>query len=158
MKGKLAVRTDLSALLSLQKKSPALFHEAMKIGAIQLLTWCNVGSSKESRKPPIRFGVLRGSSSAFVGNELVQVFPQSIKAGAKESPSPATAHNAKKLTITVVYNTNYAARMHEGQYNPGEVSAQDGDAGNKWVEKHLEADKEILMALIAKEFKKRAGT
>ena len=33
-----------------------------------------------------------------------------------------------------------------------------GDAGNKWVEKHLQADKDALMQVIAKEFKRIAKT
>ena len=158
MKGQLKVRTNLQGLIFLQKRSPVIFHEAMKRGAIQLLTWCNTGSPREARKPPIRFGVLRGSSSAFVGSELVEVFQQTIKTGSSESPSPALSHSANSKTITVVWNTNYAKRMHETEYTPGEYSEADGDSGNKWVEKHLQADKDALIQVIAKEFRRIAKT
>ena len=94
MKGQLKTTINLQGLIFLQQRSPAMFHEAMKRGAIQLLTWCNTGSPRESRKPPIRFGVLRGSSSAFVGSDLVEVFKQSIQPGAIETPEPAMSHSA----------------------------------------------------------------
>lgn len=152
--GKIKMKLDLSALDKLARKSPKAFTKAMEKGAIQLLTWMNNGSAKESAKPPIRFGVLRGSSSAFVGNKLVQVFPQQIKSGAKETITPNKSHQGPSTTITVGWNTDYAAKMHEWDGEWGPFTMQDGNAGAKWIEKHLKADKEDLMKMIRLEVKR----
>ena len=159
MIGRVKMRTNLSALKVLQKKSPVAFQKAMEKGGIQFLTWANTGSagSKESRKPPIRYGVLRGSSSVFVGSKLVQVYPQTIRSGADERPSPAKSHSANPTTMTFVWNTDYATKMHEWKGTWGKFTEQDGDAGNKWVEKHLQSDKDLLMKIIADDVKKGLG-
>jgi len=153
---KLKMRSDFRKLERLQRKSPKLFFEAMAKAGIQFLNWCNNGSAKESRKPPIRWGVLRGSSSVFVGNELITSFPQVIGIGATESVTPAVSHQAKPTVMTLVWNTDYAARMHEWKGGWGKFTLQDGDAGNKWLERHLRNDKDDLMKLIAMNFKKGA--
>jgi hypothetical protein len=144
-------------LQPLIKKSPNAFKNAQKKGAIQFLNWANNGSAKETRKPPIRWGVLRGSSSAFVGSELVQTYDIPIMAGADERPTPAQSHNAKDDQMTWVWNTDYATKMHETNYKPGPFTAQDGNAGPKWLEKHLNADKDDLMKVIGMEYKKETG-
>lgn len=152
--GNIKTSFNFSALKKLQQKSPQAFKKAQIKGAIQFLNWANNGSANESRKPPIRWGVLRGSSSAFVGNHLVQIYPQTIKSGASEFPSPARSCSAADTTITWVWNTEYAARMHETKYILGVYSVQDGNAGPKWLERHLKADKQDLMKMIGMEFKK----
>lgn len=158
MTTRLKAELKLGPLKRLAKKSPTLFKKAKKIGAIQFLTWANNGSSNESRKPPIKWGVLRGSSSAFVGNELVEIFQQTVASGSAEKASPAISMGASSpKIITWVWNVNYAVRMHEASYSLGPKSAQDGDSGNKWVEKHLKADREDLIKVIGKEFKRLAG-
>ena len=139
-------------LRKLEKESPAAFQKALEIAAIQFLDWANEGSVKESRKPPIRRGFLRGSSSAFVGDKLVSVYSKAAKGNPNEN------FNGGKLNITWGWNTAYATRMHETDYNPGPYSQQDGDAGNKWLEKHLKADRDLLMEVIAEEFGKGVGT
>ena len=144
-------------LRAMQLAHPKAFKESAKIGAIQFLNWCNNGSMKESRKPPIRWGVLRGSSSAFVGNDLVVIYDQVIKPGAPEEPTPAETYSGKDMVLTWAWNVDYATKMHETKWNPGEFSKQDGNTGNKWVEKHLRADKDDLIAVIGIEFKKRTG-
>jgi hypothetical protein len=81
--------------------------------------------------------------------------------------TPTQSHNAGKDRVAVGYNTAYAARLHETKWTPGgkRPSKQatgnpdiTGDVGNKWVEKHLIADKEAAMQVYATEFKKAAGT
>lgn len=156
MEGSIKMTMNLAPLKGLQKQSPKLFQKAMEKGAIQGLTWMNAGSAKESRKPPIRWGVLRGSSSAFVGNKLITIFPGNIKPGG-ETPSPAKSYSGDSLTITWCWNTDYAAKMHEHRGSWGKFTTQDQDAGNKWLEKHLQKDKDDLMEMIAKEFGKVAG-
>lgn len=149
-------RSDMANLQKLIKKSPAAFRKAQEIASLQLLTWMNTGSggTSESRKPPIRWGILRGSSSAFVGAVKVGDYPITIKAGAKETISPASSYVAPDNTTTIVYNTDYAAKMHEWEGGWGEFTERDGDAGNKWIEKHLQADKDLFVKVLGIEFKK----
>ena len=139
-------------LKKLMKESPKALKKAMEIAGIQFLTWANNGSSKESRKPPIRRGFLRGSSSAFLGSELIGMYDGEDNREANKS------YSDKDFVLTWGWNTEYATRMHETDYMPGPFSKQDGDAGNKWLERHLKSDRELLMAVIAKEFKKGLGT
>lgn len=148
---------DLSPLKELARKSPRHFKLAMSRAGIQFLNWANNGSTNVSRKPPIRWGVLRGSSSVFIGHELVQIYKQLIRPGADETPTPAQSHRAPPLTLTFVWNTDYAAKMHEWKGNWGPFTVQDGDAGNKWLEQHLQKDKNNLMQVISKEFGKETG-
>ena len=145
-------RTDFRALKRLQKKSPEIFEHAMEKGALQLLNWMNNGSEKESRKPPIRTGVLRGSGTAFVGSKLVGQTPNT------GDGTPLLSYNGKPLVITIIYNTDYATKMHEWKGGWGTYTKQDGDAGNKWIEKHLQADKNDLTKMIAIEFKKELNS
>lgn len=126
-----------------------------KVG-LQLLNWVVNGSPKEPVVPPIYWGVLRSSGSAFVGSEFV--------GGTNFLPviSPGQVVLNKILrekpnTITIGFNTAYATRMHETNWMPGERSLQSGDVGNKFVEKHLKSDKEDLMAFYAVIFKKETG-
>lgn len=158
MKGTLSMGRNLKRLDRFMKKDPERFTRALEIAATQFLTWANTGQGPSSAKPPIRFGILRGSSSAFVGGKLVEVYPQNIKPGSGESPTPAKTHSAPDTQVTWVWNTDYAKKMHEWQGGWGEFTRQDGDAGNKWLEKHLQADKNALFEVIGKEYKKLAGT
>lgn len=153
MTGKLKMRMDLSPLRRLQRQSPKKFAKASEKGVIAFINWCNLGSGKCSRKPPIRWGVLRGSSSGFVGNKLVFTYPQIITPGGLEQISPATSHSAKPTTLTFVWNTEYAKKMHEWAGSWGEATKQDLDAGNQWLLMHLDKDRDDLMKVIAKEFK-----
>jgi len=148
---------DLTSLQRLQRISGPALQRAEEKGALQFLTWANTGSggSKSPAKPPIRFGILRGSSSTFVNGKLVGVYPQNIRSGTIEKPTPAKSTNKKN--IVWVWNTGYATKMHEGEYELGEFSAKDGNAGPKWIEKHLQADKEALIDFIGEEFFKETG-
>ena len=156
-KGKIDISINLKPLQELQRKSPEMFKKAQKVAAIQFLTWANNGSANTSRKPPIRWGVLRGSSSGFVGDVLISIFPSVIKPGAPDEISPAESYSGKEYVITWVWNTDYAARLHETEWDPGIFSTQDGDTGNKWVEIHLLKDKDDLMKVIGLEFKRLSG-
>jgi hypothetical protein len=139
-------------LLEFEKQSPKALREALEVAGLSFLDWANNGSTKESRKPPILQGFLRGSSSAFVGGKLIGVYEGEDNKDANRS------HSDSPLNVTWGWNADYATKMHEEEYNPGPISQQDGDAGNKWLEKHLLADKEDWMALVALEFGRRLGT
>lgn len=146
------------------KTSLKSFDTSLAKGGIQMMTWMNSGSPKSSATPPIRWGVLRGSTTVFVGQKLINVFQQDIKSGGSESPDPLKSYNGKPGIITVVWNTDYAFTMHEERYKPGKwkelgpFSKQAKNATDKWAEKHLAADKEILYKFIALMFKKDMGT
>lgn len=154
----LTIKFDDRGLRKLQRESPEAFRHAMEIAAIQFLTWCNTGSAKESRTPPIRFGVLRGSSSAFVGSKHVGTFQQQIKGGATEQPDPNLTYNGDPMEFVVGWNQHYAAKMHEWSGDWGPFTKQAKNAGNKWLEMHIKADKDDLIKIIAAEVKKRLGT
>ena len=158
MIGALKTTTNFTGLKKLQKESADMFEKSMAKGGIQFLNWANNGSKNESKKPPIRFGVLRGSSSVFVDKKLISVFDIPIKAGAKERPSPAKTNDVPKpLTLTFVWNTNYANKMHEHDGNWGPFTTADGDAGNKWLEEHLKADRQDLIDFIKDDFQNAMG-
>jgi len=151
------LKMSLAPLRHLAKKSPKAFNKALKKAAIEFLRWNNTGSAGSSKKPPIRWGVLRGSSSAFVGNEMVAMSDIGIKSGAEERPTPAQSHSAASTTMTWVWNTNYAAKMHEWPGGWGKFTMDDGNAGNKWLEEHLKTDEKALFEMIKTEFHKAAG-
>lgn len=141
----------LAQLKAVETAREADLQFALAQVAIQMMTWMNTGSPNEPLKPPIRFGTLRGSASAFVGKKLIGVAPN--EGG---SPTPATALSAGDYIITVVYNTEYAAKMHEWKGGWGKYTRQDGSAGAKWIEKHIAADGPLAMAGIAEILKERA--
>lgn len=157
MSADLKISINLQPLEKLARKSPKAFNSAMKKGAIQFLTWANTGTGVSTKKPQIRWGVLRGSSSAFVGGELVETFEQPLKPGAPDKPTPNETHTAPPTVMTFGWNTDYAAKMHEWKGGKGSFTQQDGDAGPKWLEDHLKADRDLLMEVIGKEFKKDLG-
>ncbi len=157
MQGRIKMRMDLKPLKMLQMKSPKAFQKSMEVAAIQFLTWANKGSKAESRTPPIRWGVLRGSSSAFVGNKLVTIFQINIESGAPEKPTPAKSGGMAGLIITWVWNTDYATKMHEWKGGWGKFTIQAENAGNKWLENHLRRDRDALMEAIGIQFKKETG-
>jgi hypothetical protein len=143
-------------------KAPEGAHKiAMVKTGMMILNWMNNGSANCSTVPPIRSGMLRGSGSVFVGNECVHTSKGDYPAG-----TPNVSYDAGRNNIAVGYNTAYAARMHEttwvpGGKIPGKAARNNpnitGDVGNKWMEKHLIADKESIMRLYAMELKKESG-
>ena len=155
MNGKLRMKQDLNGLSSLAKRSPEAFRHGQTVGGIQLLTWANTGSKNTSATPPIRWGVLRGSSSVLLGGKLVKIFNISIAPEATEEPTPATSHTADNTTLTFVWNTDYALDMHEWTGGWGEATIRANNAGAKWLEKHLDKDRNDLMRVIATETKKK---
>jgi len=126
--------------------------QARKQMALQLLNVCNQGSANDPTVPPILTGNLRGSASVFVGAILIQTTRGEYGIGA-----PATSYGGPYDEITIVYDTSYAAKMHEDTWNPGPRSEQSGNVGNKWVEKHLAADGPDLLEMYALTLKRLTG-
>jgi len=122
--------------------------------ALQLLNYTNQGSANDPTVPPIKTGNLRGSGSVFIGSFLVQITRGEYGVG-----TPATSTNTTNLDhITIVYNTSYAAKLHESfNWSPGPGSEKSGDVGNKWLEKHLFADSKDLLAQYALILKRETG-
>lgn len=120
--------------------------------ALQLLNWSLEGSANESVVPPILDGILRGSGSVFVGSQLVGDSKDKYPEG-----TPNASYSAHRDVITIGFNTAYAARMHETDWNPGPVSKQSGDTGKKFIERHLKADGKDLIELYATFFKQETG-
>lgn len=156
-KTELKMGMDFSPLKAFQRRDPKNFKKAQKKAGIQFLNWANNGSKRTSKKPPIRFGILRGSSSVFIGKDLVETFSIIIKAGTDETISPARSHLASPKTLTFVWNTDYATKMHEHKGGWGKFTQQDGDAGRKWLEEHLKRDRNDLFKMIRTEYQKAAG-
>ena len=150
-------KADFSKLNAMLKKYDGDAQAALEKVALQMLTWFNNGSPKESAKPPIRFGVLRGSSSAFVGGKHVGDFAQAISPEAEEQPTPNQSYAGDKKSIVLGWNTDYASKMHEWQGGWGEFTQQDGDAGAKWAEKHVAADGDLSAYMLADELGKKTG-
>lgn len=146
---KLKIKTnfDFKKFNRVNKKA---FMKALKKGAIQMLDWSANGSSKVQAKPPIRWGVLRASGSAFVGNKLVGT-TMGTNPPSQGSPTPNKTFNDKKRTISIGYNTAYANRQHEDKMQPGIFSQQAGNSnpGNQWLQKHLIGDGSLLMKMIS---------
>lgn len=134
---------------------------AMTKTGIQLLNWVLNGSASSPVVPPIRTGELRGSGSVFVENQLVHTSKGEYPAG-----KPNQSHDAGKDKIAVGFNTAYAARIHETKWVPGgavpspqarENPAITANVGNKFLEKHLIADRHAAMKMYAEILKKESG-
>lgn len=145
-------KADLRNLEKLARKNPELFKKAHGKALLQLMTWMNTGSPREARTPPIKTGVLRGSATAFSGGEVVGTGPM-----APGATPAASAPKGDALIGYIVYNTEYAAKMHEWEGGWGEKTEQAIDAGRKWMELHLRADRDAFTKMIAVEYGKGAG-
>lgn len=115
--------------------------------ALQLLNWSVNGSPNASVVPPIKDGILRGSGSVFVGSSLAG--DTKINEG-----TPNKSFNGKPDELTIGYNTDYAANVHENwgtsKMRPGAVSLQSGDSGRKWLITHMKKDGKMILELYAK--------
>ena len=119
------------------------------------------GSPNESVVPPILTGRLRASGSVFIGDKFVgdtQGYQVVTRIKGSKGATPNKSHSDKISTVTVGFNTKYAAILHEKQFSenprpgfwsPGKSSKESGDVGNKFLEKHLKADKEELLEIYA---------
>jgi hypothetical protein len=134
-----------SGIAKFKASNPKVQEEALVKAGLQLLNWIVNGSPKESVVPPVLTGQLRGSGSVFVGNKFISATPDQSGKG-----EPNTSYNAPNNVITVGFNTSYAAKLHETAWNPGVGSQRSGNVGNKFIRKHLAADKDLLFSFIAK--------
>lgn len=141
-------------------RSTADFKARQAVG-LQLLNFTVNGSSGETVVPPIRWGVLRGSGSAFVDNVMI-----GDTKGTYPDGTPNKEYRSHKGGLSVGFNTAYAARMHETKWVPGgKVPSKQStrnpgilaNVGNKFLEKHLKADGKVLLGLYSDIFKKETG-
>lgn len=126
-------------------KSKKVSKIGMKKMGVQLLNNVVNGSPRQSVVPPIDSGLLRGSGSVFLQSELVKTAPKFNGQGA-----PNKSFSGKENEVTVGFDTSYAAKMHERSWSAGRKSAQSGDVGNKFIEKHLRDDGNELFRLYGK--------
>ena len=133
-------------------KTSGADKQAKIVVALSLLNWTVNGSINEPVVPPILTGTLRGSGSVFVGSELIHTTKGEYAQG-----TPNLSHNDDINVITVGFNTSYAVKMHETDWEPGTYSEQSGDVGNKFLERHLIADGKDLIKLYAKILKKETN-
>jgi len=89
-----------------ETKIPGLINKGLGQAGMQLLR----DTVMERPTVPMKEGTLRGSGSIFVDNKLVQVSPFGKKGKAAGSCS-----GMKKDMAMVVFNTEYAARLHEAE-------------------------------------------
>lgn len=139
--------------LVIQEKNAA--EKAAGAVGLQLLNFCANGSPNEPTKPPIDKGYLRGAGSVFVnGKHITSTPPVNGLGEPLESFSTSVIDN--EYAVDVIYNTEYAAKLHETEWTPGGVKPSKAaknnpgivqNVGNKWVEKHLLADGEDLIML-----------
>lgn len=136
-----------------QEKSAA--EKAAGAVALQLLNFCANGSPNEPTQPPIDSGYLRGSGSAFVNGKHITSTP-TIDGQGEPLESFSTSIIDDEYAIDIIYNTEYAAKLHETTWTPGGVKPSKAAAnnpgilqnvGNKWIEKHLLSDGEDLIML-----------
>jgi hypothetical protein len=133
---------------------------------LQLINNSVNGSPNESVRAPIRDGRLRGSGTVFVGSKKVGDTTFLGKGG-----TPALSYTESNLNVvTVGFNTEYAANMHEnlapegkqftpgGKYKPKRTAANVADVGGKFLERHLKADRKELVQLYTDIYRKEAGT
>jgi len=144
-----------------KQKAKAADELARGAAVLQLMNFVVNGSPRESVVPPIKEGILRGSVSVFAGSRKFGDTKSLFSGG-----NPVSSYRTKKNEGVLIINTAYAARLHElpfseskkrGYWSPGPVSQQSGDVGNKYVEKHLKADRKALTAVYADVFKRKTG-
>ncbi|MDD5585025.1 MAG: hypothetical protein PHV55_08230 [Candidatus Omnitrophica bacterium] len=92
---------------------------------------------------PIREGWLRGSASIFVQNKLVGVSPYGKPGFA--TTNLAAAITAGKYVGTIIFNTPYAAKIHEGIG----FKFREPSAGPKYLEAKLMGNGRSYMQEIA---------
>jgi hypothetical protein len=166
MKKMVVINTMKKQIPLCQIKEKEINLMACKKVGVQLLNFCSQGSPNDPTTPPIESGYLRGSGSVFVESELVGTSPKPYGKGDPLRSLSAIKQEGQTI-ISIVYNTEYAARLHETKWKPGGIipskAARNNpsitrNVGNKWIERHLKADSKDLMWLygimIKKEFDK----
>lgn len=129
--------------------------KAKKAVSIQALKWVVEGSPNVSRIPPVDTGALWASGTGFVGSVLTATL--SLPVSTPGVATPNKSYNGKMNKITIGFNTPYAARWHEVDFNPGEISDNAGDVGTKYLEKHIQGDAIAYTKLYAEKLKKESG-
>ena len=108
---------------------------------------------------PVDEGTLRGSGSVFVNNELTTTTPN--RGG---NPTPATVGDDKlddaAISVSVGFNTPYAAYQHEGQRDDGTHQVEnytEPTSGAKFLEKPLIENKDDYIKIVQAEIKGAIG-
>lgn len=128
---------------------------------LQAMNWMINGSSRSNRTPPIKFGVLKGSFSVFVGSLFVGDSSNKFFGG---TPLKSGLRTGEKnlASIFIIANTDYAAKMESeltpaGDLQLGPVSRRSPGSGGHYIEGHLKADRNLYVSFYARMFKKETG-
>lgn len=141
--------TITNGLLAAEKAHANAQKLGMVALGLQLLNNTINGSPQEPVVPPIKKGFLRGSGSVFFEKELLGTSAKFGFSKKNADVRPNESYSGRKNEVTIGFNAPYAKKMHETSWTPGEVSAQSGDVGNKFLEKHLKKDRKELFQLYA---------
>ena len=108
------------------------------------------GSANNPLKPPMDTGALRASGSAHIANNSAFYTTDNLPVSAPGQATP-NKRNARgtRDTITVGINTPYAARWHENQFQPGEISLANGPVGPFYLSSHLQSDSKEMLRIYA---------
>lgn len=125
---------------------PKKIERGLGRAALQLLN----DTVMQSPTVPVREGWLRGSGSIFVNNKL---FAESPHGKQKFANKEFKEHLEKDEQVAVVgFNVPYAARTHNVAMKFREPSA-----GNKYLTRKLQMNKDLYLAIIAGELKEGEG-
>jgi len=153
MKGELKIVNTINLEKVWMADKKARDKGLMALG-LQLLNNTLNGSPNEPVVPPIMQGYLRGSGSVFLGKKLLSTSTEFGYSETSGKAKPNEIYNGKKNEVTIGFNAPYATKMHETDWEPGKISQQSGDVGNKFLEKHLKKDGKELFQLYTDIYKK----
>ena len=160
MASKFQINSDkmLKNLAQYRKKALQASYRATRRAGLQQLTWVVQGSPKNNKTPPIRTAFLRSAGQVFIDGKPAYSAYDNLRIQSKENGKPQIARAGQKkkdsYTFTVVFNTQYAAKMEKGPYKLGEKSARAGNVGPNFLSSHILSDRVALLEGIAKYIKK----
>ncbi len=128
------------------KKKMAAIEKGMGRAGLLLLG----DASTETPKTPHDKGTLRGSGSVHVQNKLVGVSPPEGDASPATDISEPLSQGT--ITVTVGFNTPYAARLHE---HP-EYQFKESGTGGKFLERPMAENAKLYLKEVARTVR-RAG-
>ena len=124
-----------------------------------MLLWIINGSPQNPIKPPALTFSLRASGSCHVSTRPAHFTTDSVvsvQEGGEVTPNKGQTR-AKRDTLTLGFNTPYAARWELNDFQPGEVSLANGPVGAGWLRSHIQSDSTAGLRLYAMILKRESG-
>jgi len=125
----------------------------------QLLLWIIDGSPTNPLKPPVDTFSLRASGSAHVSTYPAHYTSDSsipVVDDGEATPNRG-ATKATRDTLTVGFNTPYAAKWELNDFTPGETSIANGPTGPGWLRSHIQSDAPDVLRQYAFILKRESG-